>query len=312
MGLFFMDVRFFVYLLTFANGKVYVGMSRTDKQGGTQKRYREHAVAARGGKTNPVYRAWRKHGEPEQTIISWHVTREECAQAEIDAIKAHDSLEGANGYNLMAGGEGLNAPPGSAMHELMRERVWNNPELRQRTSARLKGKPVSDECRAAHAEYINTPEAKARIAEVAKRPETRAANSAAMKRRLEDPEYRRTLSENQKGKPKNTSPEGRARQEAGRRAYFASERGKANSRRGAMMMRAKPENEAKWRAAHKMFLHSPENVEHCRAIAARNRKPIRVVATGQIYESRDALAAELGVQAPVINYWIKKGRYEYV
>ena len=131
---------FFVYLLTFANGKVYVGMSKTDSRGRTDNRYRQHEWTAKSGKLSPIYNAWRKHGAPVQSITSTHPTREACALAEIDAIQAYDSMNPARGYNLQPGGQGLHAPAGSAVYELMRAKVWHNPERRRKASEALKGK----------------------------------------------------------------------------------------------------------------------------------------------------------------------------
>ncbi len=307
-----MDIIFFVYILTFANGKVYVGMSRTDAKGRSANRYRQHALAAKNGKRSPVYNAWRKHGAPVQSILSTHADRNACALAEIDAIQTYDSMNPACGYNIMAGGEGLHAPPGSAAYELMRAKVWNNPAWREKVSVALKGRPVSDATRVAQAAWIQSDEAKARIAAVARHPETRAANSARMKQRLEDPEYRAWLSANQLGKPKNISAEGRARIVAGRESYAASERGKEGARRGAAIMRANPENLDKRRRAHAAYLASGANKALCQANAARACKGVREVATGRTFASQKDAAAAFGVSRPTVNYWVRTGRFEHV
>lgn len=77
-------------------------------------------------------------------------------------------------------------------------------------------------------------------------------------------------------------------------------------------MRANPVNEAKRKVAHAAYLQSEQNLAHCRAVALRNRKPIRVVATGQVYESRQALADALDVSGPSVSYGVKTGKYEYL
>src|ERR1700739_524077 len=114
-----MEPVYFVYLLTFPNAKVYVGMSKTDAKLRTDNRYKQHAWEARRGKQSPLYNAWRKYGVPPLTLLSTHATRAECALAEIDAIQAHDSMNPEFGYNLQPGGQGMNAPVGSARHELL-------------------------------------------------------------------------------------------------------------------------------------------------------------------------------------------------
>jgi hypothetical protein len=303
---------FFVYLLTFSNGKVYVGMSRTCAKGLFTTRYRRHTYAANSGKLSPLYNAWRKHGAPIQQVLSVHATRAQCAAAEIDAIQANDGMNPESGYNLQPGGQGLHAPPGSSIYELMRVKVWDNPEWRRKLSAALKGRPVSAETRAAHAEWIQSSEAKALIAEVARRPEVRAGASARMRRRLEDPAYRAWLSTHQEGKPKNISEDGKARIAAGRTAYINSEAGKEGARRGARAMRADPQNEAKRRAAHNAYLHSDANEKHCRAMAANNVKAVTDLATGRSYPSQKAAAEALGVSRPTINYWVRTGKFERV
>lgn len=306
-----MKQMFFVYLLTFDNGKVYVGMSRTDAKGGTTARYRDHARTARYGKDLPIYHAWRKHGAPVQTILSTHATRDECALAEIDAIQTYDSMNPAHGYNLQPGGQGLHAPVGSAVYELMRAKVWNNPERRRKSAEALKGKPLPSSVQAAHKLWRESDAGRAKTAELTKRPEVRAKMSLAMTQRLASG-YREYLSEVQIGKPKNITPEGKARIAAARAAWLASDEGKAKVREGALKMRANPENEAKRQAAHAKFLASDVNQAHCRAMAIRASKPVKDFATGHIYESRTAAARAFGVTGPTIGYWVKKGKFGYV
>ena len=304
-----MDVVFFVYLLTFANGKVYVGMSRTDAKGGYTNRLKKHTYDART-KDIPIYRAWRKHGAPVQSILSTHTTREACALAEIDAIQTHDSMNPERGYNLQPGGQGLHAPPGSAVYELMRARVWDNPERRRKSSEALKGKPLPDTVLAAHKVWRGSPEAKAQFAEIAKRPERRAKLSAGMKERL-TPEYRQHLSDSQRGKPRYYSEEGRASRKAKWQAFLATDAGKAANRAGMAAMRANPENEAKRKAAAAVYGNSEANKAHCKAMAAKSRKSVKDLTTGQVFESRTAAAKAHGVTGPTVGYWIKQGRFSY-
>lgn len=301
---------FFVYLLTFANGKVYVGMSRTDKKGSFTGRYREHKRVAKTGKDMPVYRAWRAHGDPQMSILSTHETRAECAQAEIDQIQAFDCMNKTKGYNLMPGGEGMHAPPGSAVYALMRAKVWDNPVTRKKLSDAFKGKPLSEATRAAHAKWRQTPEAKAFIADVSRRPEVRAKSSERMRKRLDDG-LRQYLSDVQKGRPKNISPEGKAAASAKRKAWAATPEGRAAILKGAETLRD-PAVMAKRKTGHATYLKSEVNAELCRANSAKARRPVKDERTGYVYDSIRAASLALGVKAPSIHFHIKKGRFTYV
>lgn len=306
-----METTYFVYLLTFANGKVYVGMSKTDAKGGTRNRFRQHGLAAKNGKDNPVYRAWRKYGEPQHVILTTHTTREDCALAEIAAIQAYDSMNPAKGYNLMPGGQGMHAPPGSAIYELMRAKVWDNPERRRKSSEALKGRVPDDVVQLARDVWNASPECAAHLAEVARRPEVRAAASQRMYKRL-DTGFRDFLRDSQIGKPKNFAPEAKARIAAGRHAYLHSAEGQARNRKLMQDLRAQPENEAKRKAAHAEFLASDWNKDHCRAMAAKVSKPVKDLATGEVFPSGRAAAKARGVSGPTILHWIKKGKFAYV
>lgn len=302
---------FFVYVLIFANGKVYVGMSRTCKRGQTTTRFRGHARDARVGRDLPVYRAWRKHGPPTQEILSVHDSREACAEAEILAIQTFDSTDPTKGYNLLPGGQGLHAPPGSRAHALMREKVWDNPEVRKKLSTALKGRALSPETQAAHAIWRQTPEAIAFIASVARRPEVRAAASARMTARL-TPEFRAFLSEVQRGKSKNISVEGMAAGNAKRKAWAATPKGVEASRKGAAALRSNPEAMAKRKANHAKYLASETNAALCRANSAKASQPVRDVRTGEVYPSIRDAAAALSVKSPTIHYRLRKGLFERI
>jgi predicted GIY-YIG superfamily endonuclease len=55
--------KVFVYCLTFASGKCYVGVT-----GKTSRRLREHRVMAENGREYALNNAWRKYGDPVLTI----------------------------------------------------------------------------------------------------------------------------------------------------------------------------------------------------------------------------------------------------
>lgn len=306
-----MNQIFFVYLLSFANGKAYVGMSRTDARGGFHNRYKKHTYVAKTGKNSPIYNAWRKHGAPAQTILSTHTTRDECALAEIDAIQAHDSMNPSRGYNLQPGGQGMHAPVGSAVYELMRAKVWDNPERRRKSSEALKGKAPPEATQAAQRAWITSDAARSAFEAMKARPEVRAKLSAINKARA-TPEWCAEVSARQRGKPKNISPEGKARTAAAHRAWLDSDEGRAGTAAGMRAMRANPANEAKRKAAAGAYAKSDTNKAHCLAMAAKVSKPVKDLATGEVYESRMAAARALSVTGPTIGYWVKKGKFAYI
>lgn len=303
---------FFVYVLKFKNGKVYVGMSRTDKSGSFERRYRVHKHDAESGRGFLVHAAWRKHGAPQQEIIGVYPTREMCATAEIDAIKRYDSLNPSKGYNLMAGGEGLNAPPGSEMHKLMCDRVWGNPERRAKCSAALKGRKPSDATTRAYMEWCAAnPHLKS---EAARRtwqdPEYKAKRSELTKLQM-TPEARAHLSHVHAGRTDPRTQEGKATAAMKRNDYLASERGKQACAHGQSIMWAKPENREKWKAGTDRWRASERNKLQCREMAklsaAACSKRVRDVHTGAEYDSQRQMAKALGLSDATISLRVKAG-----
>lgn len=69
------ETVFFVYRLTFSNGKVYIGMSKTCPKKGYTRRYAQHGSAAVKGKTGLIYDSQREMskatGHAESTISGW-------------------------------------------------------------------------------------------------------------------------------------------------------------------------------------------------------------------------------------------------
>lgn len=158
-------MQFFVYKLTFANSKIYIGMSRTVRHGHSVSRYSEHEYAARTGVELPIYRAWRKHGAPQEEVISRHASKAECAQAEIGAILQYRATDRDVGYNVTRGGEGLHVERGSETYMKIGAKTWNNSRWRADLSKRYKGRgdvrsaegkdrqraSVAERCRNGHA-----------------------------------------------------------------------------------------------------------------------------------------------------------------
>lgn len=196
------------------------------------------------------------------------------------------------------------------MYELMRAKVWDNPVTRQKLSDAFKGKPLSETARDAHAEWRKSPEARAQFTEISRRPEVRAKASARMSERLANG-YREFLSDVQKGKPKNVSPEGKAAGRAKRKAWAATPEGKAAIMKGAKTLRD-PAVMARRRAGHAVYLKSKANVELCRANSTKARRPVKDERSGTTYDSIRSASQALGVKAPSIHYHLKKGHFTYI
>lgn len=90
-----------VYLLTFPNGKCYVGVSVRPG-----KRFMEHLKFAGGGAEYALHNAIRKHGEPAMTILASNLTQQEAFLMEVLLIKERNT-KAPNGYNMTNGGEGV-------------------------------------------------------------------------------------------------------------------------------------------------------------------------------------------------------------
>lgn len=306
---------FFVYKLEFVNGKVYIGMSRASAGGPFTNRLRGHERSAKRGSDNPVHAAWRKYGAPTQTILSQHDTREECAMAEVAAIKAHDALNPAKGYNLMAGGEGLNAPVGSAVHALMREKVWSNPERSAKLKASLRGRKPSPATLEAFREWYATPEAKAQRRAIAdalwSRPGFRDERSRSTTQQM-TPEARAHLSSIHSGRADPRTAEGKAVAVEKQRAFWASPVGQQAARDGRIAVWSKPENRAKVKAATDTWRASDRNKEQCKQMAklaaAVCSKRVRDTRTGIEYESQRAMAQALGLSDAAISMRVKAGK----
>jgi hypothetical protein len=306
-----METIYFVYLLTFANSKVYVGMSRTDRQGGFTNRYRAHSNAAKIGKPLPIYHAWRKYGAPAQIVLSKHLTREECAAREIAEISARKAADPAHGYNLTHGGEGLHAPKGSAMHALMREKVWSNPERNRKASLANKGKSPSPQClTAAIAARGDDWRAKMQEkvwgnaesqAEASERTRLQMANGGAENiariRRLQGD--RRT-------------PEQVAAQTAKVKVFMNTPEGKEIAKRGYAAMIANPETLAKQKEGQDAWRASEKNKANCAAMAKKSAeacsKKVQDKETGAVYASQRAMARALGVSEAAISLRVKAGK----
>ena len=91
----------YIYKLTFASGKAYVGMTTRPLEHRLYL-HRFHAERADYG-NRLVYNAWRKHGEPTVEVVE-EVPDNQLASLEIRYIAEFGTLT-PGGYNLTAGGE---------------------------------------------------------------------------------------------------------------------------------------------------------------------------------------------------------------
>lgn len=314
-----MHAIFFTYVLVFANGKLYVGMSRTDNKGVFTRRYNNHKRDAANGKDLPVYHAWRKYGAPELVVLDQFETRQLAADAEIQTIRLLDATNPAIGYNLLRGGQGLNAPKGSAAYELMRVKVWENPERRAKCSAALKGRVPSEETLEGARRWLENGGAKERAARISERykndPALREA-SAARTRAQMTPEAREHLRKTHTGRADPRSEDGKRRHMEKLAAYMATPEAKEASRRGHQTTFSDPANVAKRDEGLAKWRASEENRRNCQRIAALSAKAcvraVRDKLTGIEYPSQRAMAQALGVSDSAITYRIRAGTAERI
>ena len=73
-------------MLEFASGKKYIGITRQTPDA----RYTTHKAGIKTRK-QLIHKAWAKHGDPTMTVLA-ELPDEELAQAEIDAIQKHKTL----------------------------------------------------------------------------------------------------------------------------------------------------------------------------------------------------------------------------
>lgn len=306
-----MRTIYFVYVLTFKSGKVYIGMSKTDSDGLYDSRYKSHEYAARSGKQLPVYSAWRKHGAPSRHIISTHDTRQECCEAEINAITMYDSTNNKKGYNILKGGQGQDSATNPVMHALMREKVWDNPVWRAKVSAALKGRQLSPETKKGYAEFCKTP-AKSELGKIAwRRPEYREMKSAATKKQMAEggsDHLKRIFA----GRKDPRSAEGKELQRQKVIAYSATPEGRASTKKGYKAFASNPANLAAARAGQDIWRASDANKIQCRNMAKLSAekcsKKVIDKNTGEIYDSQRAMAKALDVSEASISRYVKDGK----
>jgi hypothetical protein len=203
-----------LYMLTFSNGKIYIGQTvRT-----MQTRLAQHRQSSRNGSKLPVHCAWRSHGEPVVKVLAEFGSPEELHAAEIATINALNTLC-PNGYNLGRGGEtapSKNPDVAKKISESAQGRkyvdttpwskastaLWENDEYR---------KKVSDGLKAGWTEERKEIARKRIMAMWAKRKEEGWEMPESQKQKMRykvfSPETRAKMSAASKGKPKGPRTE---------------------------------------------------------------------------------------------------------
>lgn len=145
-----------VYVITFSNGKQYVGVTSN-----VVKRLAEHKSADR-----PVGRAMHKHSYTYE--VAFTGSRKDCFAREVELIAELDTMSPA-GYNLTPGGDGV--PLTDDVREKLSQsakRQWDSPEGRAKQVEAAQRRFADPEEREAHRRRCNNPEERRRRSERAK------------------------------------------------------------------------------------------------------------------------------------------------
>ncbi len=132
-----------LYLLTFASGKQYVGVTESNV---LQKRMYQHRYSAKSGSNLPVHMAWRKYGEPVVEVLATF-SDDSLYQAEIDEIATRKTLA-PNGYNVLVGGQKSPALNPDVAQKIRESMVRRYQDPKQRDVASVLAKNRSLETRA--------------------------------------------------------------------------------------------------------------------------------------------------------------------
>ena len=140
----------YLYKLDFASGKSYVGITYQKR---LELRIRTHRCCAASGDKLPVYRAWRKHGEPIVTVLAI-AGGDHLLLLEKRAVEVYGTF-GKGGYNASPGGDLVPVMTPEIRAKIAAAAVGRvySVETRAKMSARGKGRPKSAETRAKIAEW---------------------------------------------------------------------------------------------------------------------------------------------------------------
>lgn len=227
-----------VYLLTFTNGKSYVGITSN-----LRRRIRDHRKNAENGKTYALSNAWRKHGEPLVKQLFEVDSYETAFWLEQLMVVGHGT-KAPNGYNMTDGGDGIRGITPEKLLEMGRQRsrrYWEDDEYRAKMQdAQRRGAAKGAVTRKA---WYQTPEGRASIEARTQNLEWRDAVAASNRTRVAMPEQRALR---KKATTENwEKPEYREKVNAAREAKQAELRAtnpewvKARAEKVAATMRAK-------------------------------------------------------------------------
>ena len=192
--------RGYIYLLTFGNGKHYVGLTNNFER--RIKQHKSDSVDV----NNKLYNAWKKYKGPIAEEVIFTCRQSDLKEFEIHFIAEYDSHR--NGYNSTPGGDASphDYPEGRANHKAAFERLKADPVWREAQSNRMRAviakRDANTSFKAEQSErtkrMVADPAWKAAQSERAKRqyadPAFKAAQSEMMKKMHTDPEYRAALS----------------------------------------------------------------------------------------------------------------------
>ncbi len=128
----------FVYLLTFQNGKQYVGVSNNPR-----RRYSQHRRSQ-----TPCGEAFRKHGDPVLDLVII-AERDYCFEIEGRLTDTLGTVT-PNGYNLQRGGCGGSIPSAISREKMRQSHIGKTPsqETLERMKAAQQRRPlISEETR---------------------------------------------------------------------------------------------------------------------------------------------------------------------
>jgi GIY-YIG catalytic domain len=219
-----------IYLLTFDNGKPYVGLTETP----LEDRLSVHKSAAKS-KRSKVYNGWRKHGLRSAKVIHTCRAGAELRAAEIRFIAEYDSYR--NGYNSTTGGDvsPLHFPEGRAAHKAAMEQWHADPVNKAANIEKMKklnADPVAMAASIERTKRMNArPDWKAAQSERSKKlnadPAVKAALSEQMKRMQADPAFKAALSE--RSKKWHADFENQSKLAVGRAIYWAQQQNRPYS-----------------------------------------------------------------------------------
>jgi len=238
-----------------------------------------------------------------------HETVEESRIAEIDAIKEYQAINPKFGYNICNGGQGIDFTNNPALYELMKEKVWNNPERIKKASEALKGKKLSDLAMTNCIIWRQSKEGRA-VMSASWTDERKAKASEATKNQMTE-SAKQNLRIKLKGRKDPRTEQGKINCSIAREKYLNSDIGKQKVREGYKKMISNPENAQKIRIAQDKWRASEANQENCKRMAQKSRekcsKKVKMSDCDIIYNSQRELAKALNLNEATVSRMVKSG-----